>query len=54
MQQALPGRRAIALGVLLMSPALHAQLSLDQQEQRDRAQREARARQAQQDAPDVQ
>jgi len=53
MQQALPGRRAIALGVLLISPALHAQLSLDQQEQRDRAQREARARQAQQDAPDV-
>lgn len=53
MQQALPGRRAITLGVLLISPALHAQLSLDQQEQRDRAQREARARQAQQDAPDV-
>ncbi|WP_250626601.1 ShlB/FhaC/HecB family hemolysin secretion/activation protein [Pinirhizobacter soli] len=53
MQQALPGRRAIALVVLLISPAVHAQLSLDQQEQRDRAQREARARQAQQEAPDV-
>ena len=53
MEQALPGRRLLALGVLLISPALHAQLSPDQQEQRDRAQREARARQAQQDAPDV-
>ena len=42
-----------ALGVMMFSPALQAQLSPDQQEQRDRAQREARARQAQQDAPDV-
>lgn len=50
---ALPGRRMLALGVMMLSPALHAQLSPDQQEQRDRAQREARARQAQQDAPDV-
>jgi hemolysin activation/secretion protein len=50
---ALPCRRAIALGTLMLSSSLHAQLSLDQQEQRERAQREARARQAQQEAPDV-
>lgn len=50
---ALPGRRTLALGMMMISPVLHAQLSPDQQEQRDRAQREARARQAQQDAPDV-
>lgn len=49
MQQALLCRLALALAVLLISPVLHAQLSPDQQEQRDRVQREARARQAQQE-----
>jgi hemolysin activation/secretion protein len=37
----------------MLSSSVYAQFSPDQQEQRDRAQREARARQAQQQAPDV-